>query len=350
MITIDGSIGEGGGQILRYSLALASVIGKPVRIINIRVKRKNPGLQPQHLTSVRAVSMMTDAEVEGAYRDSTELIFKPKSLKGGSYVFDVGTAGSVTLVLQSILPILPLLDSETHIEIRGGTDVPMSPPIDYVKYILLPLLKLFGCEIDVTLVRRGHYPKGGGIVKIISRPVRSLKPIDLIERGKIFRIGGRSHCVRLPSHVAERQAKAAEEFLENKGIDVPMNIELEHYEPNKDPHLGPGSGIVLYAVFEKSVLGSDSLGAKGKPAEAVGKEAAEKLYEEIRSNATVDKHAGDMILPLAVLAKGTTRYIVSRLTSHILTAIDIIKLVLDINVSVRPYGNNYLLEIPGIQI
>ncbi|MEM4502323.1 MAG: RNA 3'-terminal phosphate cyclase [Ignisphaera sp.] len=350
MITIDGSIGEGGGQILRYTLALASVIGKPVRIINIRAKRKNPGLQPQHLTSVKAISMMTNAEVEGAYINSMELIFKPRSLKGGSYVFDVGTAGSVTLVLQTILPILPLLDSETHIEIRGGTDVPMSPPIDYVKYVLLPLLKLFGCEIDINLVRRGHYPKGGGIVKITSRPIGSLKPIDLIERGRIINIGGKSHCVRLPSHVAERQAKAAEEFLINKGIDVPIRIELEYYEPNKDHHLGPGSGIVLYALFEKSIMGGDSLGAKGKHAEVVGREAAEKLYEEIKSGAAVDRYAGDMILPLAVLARGTTRYTVSKLTSHILTAIDVIKIILNINVSVKTYRNNYLLEIPGIQI
>lgn len=350
MIVIDGSMGEGGGQILRYSLALASVVKKTVKIVNIRAKRRNPGLQPQHLTSVKAIAEITNAEVEGMYKGSMELVFKPKSLRGGNYVFDIGTAGSVTLVLQTILPILPFLDREISIEIRGGTDVPMSPPIDYIKYVLLPILKLLGYSIEIEVLRRGHYPRGGGVIRLTSTPTYSIKPIELIDRGKMIRIRGKSHCVKLPKHVAERQAKAAEEFLHRKNINLPIDIELEYYEIDKDPHLGPGSGIVLYLENEKSVLGSDALGAKGKPAEEVGREAAEKLFNEIKSGAAIDKHAGDMILPLLALAKGVSRYTVTEVTLHMTTAIEVLKIMLGIETIIKKYNDVYLVEVRGKHI
>ncbi|MEM3980686.1 MAG: RNA 3'-terminal phosphate cyclase [Ignisphaera sp.] len=351
MLVIDGSIGEGGGQILRYALALASVVQKPVKIINIRAKRKNPGLQPQHLTSVKAVAAITSADVEGAYKGSMELIFRPKALRGGSYVFDVGTAGSVSLVLQSLLPILPFLDRKTSIEIRGGTDVPMSPPIDYIKYVLIPLLNMFGYKIEVEVVRRGHYPRGGGVVKIKTSPTHRLEAIDLVERGDIEFIGGRSHCVKLPSHVAERQAKAAKDYLLSRGINKPINIDIEYYEPNKDPHLGPGSGIVIYAKTTNSILGGDALGMKGKPAEEVGREAAEKLYTEVISGAAIDRHAGDMLVPLMSLAKGTSRVTVSAISLHLLTALEIIKIVLGVNVHIKEqYNKGYLVQLSGLGV
>lgn len=351
MITIDGSIGEGGGQILRYALALAAVLGKPIKIINIRAKRHNPGLQQQHLTCVKAIATMTNANIEGAYRGSMELVFKPKSLRGGNYVFDIGTAGSISLVLQSLLPILPFLDKRTEIEIRGGTDVPMSPPIDYIRCVLLPLIKYLGLELEVNVVRRGHYPRGGGMVRIVVEPTHILKNVDIIERGNLIKIGGISHCVKLPSHIAERQAKAAKEYIVSKNINVPIDIELEYYGPDKDPHLGPGSGIVLYLETEKSILGSDSLGAKEKPAEVVGKEAAEKLYKEIISGAAIDRHAGDMLIPLLALAKGTSRITVSDISLHTRTAIEIVKILLETQISIKSKiheDKQYMLEIKGI--
>uniref|UniRef100_A0A7C2ZBP8 RNA 3'-terminal phosphate cyclase n=1 Tax=Ignisphaera aggregans TaxID=334771 RepID=A0A7C2ZBP8_9CREN len=349
MLVIDGSMGEGGGQILRYSLSLSALLMKPVKIINIRAKRVKPGLQPQHLTSVRAVATLSNAEVKGDYKGSTELIFSPRKLKGGNYVFDVGTAGSVTLVLQSILAVLPFLGEKTSIEIRGGTDVPMSPPIDYVRYVLTPLLQLFGIKLSINLIRRGHYPRGGGIVKIVVEPSEYLEPIDIVERGEVSFIGGRSHCVKLPSHVALRQAHSAKQYLISKGVDKPIDIEVEYYDPSHDPHLGPGSGIVVYAKTENSILGGDALGAKGKPAETVGVEAAEKLYNELASGAAIDRHCGDMILPLMALAKGISRITVPELTSHIRTAIDVIRILTGVDVRVDKYKDkSYIIEVRGL--
>ncbi len=351
VLVIDGSFGEGGGQILRTALGLASVLRKPVKIVNIRAKRKNPGLQRQHLTCVRALAEITNARVEGAYLGSTELYFEPRTLRGGSYIFDIGTAGSVTLVLQALLPVLPFLPSTTTIEIRGGTDVPWSPPIDYVRYVLREFLKKFGMELEVELLRRGHYPRGGGIVRIRVDPPRRLRSVEIIDRGSVLEIGGRSHCVKLPKHVAERQARAAEEVL-RKELSVPINIELEYYEPSKDPHLGPGSGIVLYARCERSILGGDALGEKGKRAEIVGEEAARKLLAELRSGAALDKHMGDMVVAIASLACGTSSFSVSEMTMHSYTVIELVRKIAGVNIEVDngEIGKPFKMRIEGLCI
>ena len=348
MIVIDGSFGEGGGQILRMSIGIAAALGKPIRVVNIRAKRRNPGLQRQHLTAIRVLQAITDAEVHGLELGSKEVTFIPRTLRGGRYRFDIGTAGSVTLVLQALLPVIPFLPQDLELEIRGGTDVPWSPPIDFVRYVLVPHLRSMGYDVRIELVRRGHYPRGGGIVKIFSRPRHRIEPVELLERGPLKRIVGRSHCVRLPKHVAERQARAAEELLRKLG--VPIEIELEWYEPDKDPHLGPGSGIVLCAEFERSVMGADALGEKGKRAEVVGREAAERLLEEISSGAAVDRHVGDMLIPLASLACGVTRIRVSRLTMHAYTMIEIVRKIVDAQISAEPLeiDKPSTIEIRGV--
>jgi len=350
MLIIDGSIGEGGGQILRTALGLAAVLRKPIKVINIRAKRRNPGLQRQHLTGVKAIATITNAHVEGAYLGSTTLYFEPRELRCGEFVFDVGTAGSVTLVLQTLLPVLPYLPCRSIIEIRGGTDVPWSPPVDYMRYVFIPLARLCGTKIELELIRRGHYPRGGGIVKLYVEPTYSLNSIELIERGALKVIRGRSHCVKLPKHVAERQARAAYEYLYQR-LKIPIDIEIEFYDPSKDPHLGPGSGIVLYAITEKSILGADSLGARGKPAEHVGQEAAMKLVEELESNAAVDRHAADMLVPLMVLAKGKSIVVASKLTLHTATVIEIAKSIIPeiaVSVSTSELGKPVRIEVQGI--
>lgn len=343
MIVVDGSFGEGGGQILRTAIGLSAALGKPVKIVNIRARRSNPGLQHQHLTAVRALAQISSARVEGTYIGSTQLVFEPRGLRGGEYVFDVGTAGSVTLVLQALTPVLPFLDRESVIEIRGGTDVPWSPPVDYIKYVFIPIAKRLGLDMEIELIRRGHYPRGGGIIKVYVRPSKKLGAVELIERGSIKRVGGRSHCVKLPRHVAERQAKAARDSLSH--LSIPIDIELEFYEPGRDPHLGPGSGIVLYAEADKSILGADALGEKGKPAEAVGREAAAKLLEEIESGAALDSHMGDMIVSLACLANGVTRYTTSKLTLHTETVLKIAKDIAGCDYRVLDYGKAKLIEL-----
>ncbi len=319
-VVIDGSMGEGGGQILRTSVALAAVLGVRLRVYNIRAKRKNPGLQRQHMTAIKAVAALSNARVEGLRLGSTSIVFEPRGLRGGRFRFDIGTAGSVTLVLQAVLPVAAFAPEPVEIEIRGGTDVPWSPPVDYVRFVLRPLLEKFGYHFELEVRRRGHYPKGGGIVVFrVPEPPRRLEPVELVERGRVLAIAGLSHCVRLPRHVAERQARAAERLLREKFRDIPIHIDLEYYEPGRDPHLGPGSGIVVYAETERSVLGGDALGAKGKRAEVVGEEAARKLIEDLETGMALDRHASDMLIPFAALASGTSRLGGAKLTLHAYT-------------------------------
>jgi len=350
LIEIDGSVLEGGGQILRTTLALSALTGKPVRIYNIRAKRSNPGLQPQHLTSVKAVAELCNAKVEGAYKGSRELIFTPGKLRAGKFRFDIGTAGSISLVIQAILPVLVFAPGKCEVEITGGTDVHWSPPIDYVRYVLLPTLALMGVKAEVQVFRRGHYPRGGGHVKITVTPVDKLKPIDFVEFGRLVEIRGRSHCVKLPAHVAERQARAAKEYLKKHGIDVPIEIELETYPPDRDPHLGPGSGIVLYAKSDRGLLiGADAIGEKGKPAEEVGREAAEKLIQELTPGRAFDSHMGDMLIPYIALAEGRSRIGVSKITLHTVTNMYIVEKILGVKFRVEgEEGKPGIIEVEGI--
>ncbi len=319
VVLIDGSIGEGGGQILRTAISLSIILKKPVKIINIRAKRKNPGLQAQHLTSVKALAKLSNARVEGAYKGSTELLFIPKSIEGGTYNFNIGTAGSITLVMQATIPVMAFANSRTCIRIVGGTDVSWSPPIDYMRFVYKEILHRIGMNLEIRLLKRGHYPRGGGIVEYCVEPLSNyIRSINVVERGKVLSIRGLSHAVKLPKHVAERQAKAAREYIVSSGYVEPK-IDIEWYEPSRDRHLGPGSGIVLWAICENSILGGDSLGAKGKPAEKVGYEAASKLVEDLKTGMAFDRHMSDMILPLLVLAKGKSIIGGSMLTLHAYT-------------------------------
>lgn len=329
MLVIDGSFGEGGGQILRTAVALSAVTGADIRVVNIRAKRPEPGLKRQHLTGILAAAKMCDAVVEGASVGSTEIVFRPGSIRGGSYVFDVGTAGSVTLVLQTLLPIMAFADSPVSVEVRGGTDVPWSPPVDYLRYVIGPHLRELGYSFSVELVRRGHYPRGGGIVRVtVERPPRSFRPSSRVESGRLLRVEGVSHCVRLPRHVAERQAEAAASELAKRGFGVRVDVRTEWYEPSRDPHLGPGSGIVLWAVTERSILGADSLGERGKPAEVVGREAASKLLEDLSTGMAYDRHMADIVIPYLALAEGPSTVGVSRLTLHAYTNVWLVRSML----------------------
>ncbi len=335
VILIDGSFGEGGGQILRTSLTLSALALKPVKIVNIRAKRSNPGLRPQHLTAVKVIATLTDAEVKGAYVGSMELEFHPKTRRGGKFQFDIGTAGSISLVLQAAIPTMLYANEPVELTIRGGTDVSWSPPIDYMRYVFTHWLGLMGAKISIKVLRRGHYPRGGGLVKVRVEPVTKLKALNVLERGEVISIHGISHAVKLPKHVAVRQAKSAKDYLVDKRFDESkISIDLEFYEPSRDPHLGPGSGIVLWArTTNNCILGADSLGARGKPAERVGREAAEKLYEELLSNAALDSHMGDMIIPFLALAHGNSEVTISKLTMHTYTNIEIVKRILGAEVT-----------------
>lgn len=326
MIVIDGSYGEGGGQILRLSVALSCITGEDVKIVNIRAKRENPGLRPQHMTSIKAAEHICGAYTEGLNIGSTEIIFKPSTINPRNVLFDVGTAGSVTLVLQTILPILAFSERRVEMELRGGTDVPWSPPIDYVRYVMIPILSKMGYQVEIEVVRRGHYPKGGGLVKVrtLNNP-KTFKALNLLERGALKIVRGVSHCVRLPKDVALRQAESARNYLIGRGFREPIDISLEFYESGKDPHLGPGSGIVLWAEAEHSVLGGDALGARGKRAETVGIEAAEKLVRDLSYGVALDRHMSDNIMIYLALSDGPSAVAGAEYSMHAHTALWVLK-------------------------
>lgn len=348
-LRIDGSYGEGGGQILRTAVALSAITGMPIEVVNIRAKRPNPGLKRQHLTAIKAAAVMSGAEVEGLHLGSTRVVFRPTQVRAGSFAFDIGTAGSVTLLLQALLPIMAYAPGPVEVRVRGGTDVPWSPPIDYLRNVIAYYLTKFGYAPEIELVRRGHYPRGGGLVIArVRNPPRSLEPVRLVRRGDVAEVRGVSHCVRLPRHVAERQARAAEEELRRAGLRVPVKIDVEWYEPHRDPHLGPGSGIVIWAEAGESRIGGDSLGAKGKRAEVVGKEAARRMLRDLATGLALDTHMSDNAIPYAALAWGTSELGGAELTMHAYTNAWLVKKVLGIKLELKgSIGEPFLLRIEG---
>lgn len=313
MIEIDGSFGEGGGQILRGAVFLSCITKTPVRITKIRARRPKPGLQPQHLVGLEAAAAVSGSKLEGAVLGSCEVAFHPGEAEGGEFRFDIGTAGSTMLVVQELAPILSFARGGSRITIVGGTDVPWSPTVDYFRNVAIPAFRLMGMEIELELIRRGHYPKGGGEVILSVSPTKGLKPLRAVERGRAGEIRGISHCTNLPHHIAQRQAAAAERLLRREGHS---NIRVT-IEAGTNPKGGPGSGIVLWAGGEAGIrIGADALGARERRAEEVGEIAARNLIEELKPGMAIDSHLADMIIPLAALADGESRLGISKITKH----------------------------------
>ncbi|MHA2273487.1 MAG: RNA 3'-terminal phosphate cyclase, partial [Candidatus Hodarchaeales archaeon] len=326
-IEISGDLMEGGGQILRTSVTLAAITGKKVRVKRIRANRPNPGLRRQHITAILAAAALTSSNVKGLQVGSESFEYDPQKLEGGTFRYDVGTAGSVSLVIQTILPIALWAKEPTHVELTGGTDVKWSPPIDYLRFVYFPVLsKFLGAEIVLQLRQRGHYPKGGGNVVLEVFPLENRDyKIELRSSGSPSAISGISHCAKLPPHVAQRQAQSASQYLRNHGLEV-GEISIETYPRTADPHWGSGSGITIYSEMQEgAILGGDSIGERGKKAEIVGKQAAMNLLSAIESSAATDRHLGDMLLPFMVLSPHSSIFSVSEVTSHLLTNIEIVK-------------------------
>ena len=326
---------EGGGQIVRTSMALAALTGKDVRVSKIRDKRPNPGLQAQHVTAVKALASICNAETQGLFQGSRDLTFKPRSHVGGRFIFDVGTAGSIPLILQALMPSAAFAPDRVDFDLTGGTDVLWSPSIDYVRLVVLPVLQLMGYEATLNVLRRGHYPKGGGRVTMSIEPSRALRSIKLLEAGRWFGVEGISHCVKLPSHVAQRQASAAKQRLSSRGIGE-VNIAIETYPSDRDQHLAPGSGITLLMKSPSgAVIGADSIGERGKPAEVVGEEAANRLLLELEGMAPLDRHMGDILIPYMAVGEGRSEISVSEITMHTLTNIRVAEILTGVTFEVE---------------
>jgi RNA 3'-terminal phosphate cyclase (ATP) len=326
-VHIDGSHGEGGGQILRTSLALAAILERPLRVDRIRAGRKPPGLRPQHLKAVEALAEITGARTEGARIGSEILEFVPGEITSGRHRFDVGSAGALTLVLQGLLLPLCLARETSHLTLVGGTHVPWSPPYHYFSDVLLPTLKLMGISVRSEIDRWGWYPRGGGIVRVEVEPCAELMPISLCERGRLKRIVGLSVSSNLPDHVAKRQR---EEALKRLREELKIDAEIEAI--SGAPGNGPGSFIFLAAESEGAVAGFSSLGGRGKPAEKVAAEAVDLLRDYLISSGALDPHLADQIVPFIALAKGKSSFTTSRVTEHLLTNLWVVGRFLDVKI------------------
>ncbi|HJX05937.1 MAG TPA: RNA 3'-terminal phosphate cyclase [Candidatus Nanoarchaeia archaeon] len=349
IIELDGSHGEGGGAILRQALALSMLTGKAFKITNIRKGRCNPGLAAQHLACVEAAMNLCDAEVVGCYTGSTEVQFTPKEFKGGHHKIDIGTAGSITLLLQSLLLPSLFCGKRVSFQITGGTDVKWSQPFDYFKYVFLPQMNRYG-TVEANLFKRGYYPKGGGEVRVVINGNYTANGIPtsvlLLEQKKILQIRGVSHASLdlEQAKVAERQSESARMHLEK--LNVPFRVEHQYSKS-----LSTGSGITLWAVFGEDeidqrnpvILGADSLGERNKKtasdklagsenqgflkAEVVGKEAAENLIKAIESGAGVDAYLADQLVPFMALSGGLIK--TSKVTEHVKSNIYVAEKFLD---------------------
>jgi len=326
MLRIDGSVGEGGGQIIRTAIALAAITGKAVEITNIRANRPNPGLAAQHLHAVRAVERISGGSTEGLALRSTRLAFTPGKLTGFEGAIDIGTAGSITLLLQCLVPAALFADRTTKVRIRGGTDVRWSPPLEFYTHVFLPALRELGCELQLELKRRGYYPKGGGLVDLTVTPARRLKGRVLQTSEPAGAVKGVSHSCGLPAHVVARQARAATHVLKDAGYAAAILT-----EPEERGTWTTGSGITLWAGYKSG----SALGERGKRAELVGEEAARSILIELQAPSTVDVHLADQLVPYLALATGTSELRVREMTKHLETNLYITQQFLEVNFTVE---------------
>jgi RNA 3'-terminal phosphate cyclase (ATP) len=318
-LVIDGSYGEGGGQILRSSLSLSAITGRPVRIEKLRANRKNPGLAAQHLTSVRAAAMLCDAALTGAELGSKTLQFTPrKPVQAGDYVLDVaearegGSAGAVMLVLQTLLLPLALAKGASTVVLHGGTHVDMSPSYDYVHDVWLPMLVRMGANAELSLVRSGWYPVGRGEIRLRISGADELHPLHLEHRGSLQTITGRALVANLPAHISERMASHVRGLLQQAG----MAAEIEAVVMNA---VCPGAGLYLTAHYENCLAGFGAQGKRGKPAEQVAEEACAALLSHHRSGAALEQHLADQLILPTALCRGESVFSVERISPHLVT-------------------------------
>ena len=341
MIEIDGAHGEGGGQILRNAVALSSLFKKPIKIINIRANRPNPGIKPQHYIAIKIIEELTNAETEGLSIDSTSLVFKPGDFIGGKFKFDIGTAGSIPLVFQACILACFNSNEKVLINLKGGTDVKWAPSWDYFNQVFLKLIEKMNITIKTNLIRRGYYPKGGGEAEIIIETNKDIKPFNVIENQDFKSVKGIIHISNLPSYISKRMKHSTIKNLLKKNISASIDI------TEISDTLSPGTGITLWSQSKDTILGTTSIGERGKPAEEISQNATLNLLKEIESGATIDEYAFDQILPYLALAtkKNSSTCIVRKVSNHSLTNMWLIQKFLDVKFESKQIEDVVFFEI-----
>jgi len=345
VLEIDGSQKSGSGTILRLSIALAGIVNQPLHIFNIREKRPQPGLRPQHLEAVLTAAKICNAEVKGASLGSRELWFTSNRIEGGEIHAEIGTAGSIPMLLLTVLPLCVFAQTPVCLHVtKGGTDVRNAPTINYLKHVLLPMLTRMGLETSLIIEKYGYYPKGMGEITLTVQPSKRLNPIRIEKFGTIKELRGLSVCTFLADRkVAERQAKTANELLKTRGYEATIQVVNDMSNP-----LQKGSSLVLWAKTDTgALLGGDAIGELGKPSEVVGREAAENLLREVESLVTVDVHLADMLVPYVALAQEESVYLSRVITEHLDTNIWLAQEILGVEFMVTKVGNLYRIEKKG---
>ncbi|MCX7894975.1 MAG: RNA 3'-terminal phosphate cyclase [Thermoanaerobaculum sp.] len=337
MILVDGSLGEGGGQVLRTALALSLATGEPFRIQRIRARRPRPGLGRQHLTAVQAAAEVGEAEVEGAALGSTTLTFRPRRLRGGDFSWEVGTAGSVGLVLQAVLPALLVASHASRLKLSGGTHNPQAPPYEFLSLVLFPFLRRMGVAVEGKLEAYGFYPAGGGRVQVEVRPADKLLPVVAEQRGEVRRCSALALLARLPRKVGERELAVVRREL---GWEEGAVVEVE------SP--GPGNALLLMVEGEEFAEVVTGFGTKGVPAEQVAEGACDAMGRFLAASVPVGEHLADQLLvPLALAGGGRFRTL--PLSLHTRTVIEVVRafLPVEVMVSAHPDGSEVVELVTG---
>jgi len=342
MIEIDGSMHSGSGTLLRYAVALATLVGEPLHMTRIRAKREKPGLMPQHLQAVRACCSLSDGELEGAELKSLEIFYRPgKSLRGGNFQWDIGTAGSTTMLAFTLIPLALFAQHPCRFSITGGLFQDNAPSAFHMQRVLIPLLQKMGAEARLEILRPGYVPKGHGHLVLEVRPLEGhLNPLRMVEQGEVREISG----ISLASHlekgrVSERMANQCQKLLEEQGYPVRMETLRDKTALQK------GAALFLRAETETGcLLGADQAGKPGRRSEAIAEFVVHSLLEDLRTKATTDRHLADQLILFAALANGTTEYLIPRVVEHIESNLWLGEKIL--GAKVRVEGNH--LRIEGI--
>jgi RNA 3'-terminal phosphate cyclase (ATP) len=339
MIEIDGAYGEGGGQILRSALTLSVITKTPIKIYNIRAKRENPGLQPQHLAAVNAAAQISQAEISGAQKGSLSLEFYPHQIIPGEYHFAVGTAGSATLVLQTVLMPLVLAGSQSSLVIEGGTHNPLAPPYDFIANTYLPLINKLGAGVKTKLDRYGFYPSGGGKIRVVISPTQFGGNLEIIDTRHLISIRAVSIVANLPDHIAERELKVLKRQLE---ID-PEKCEIQRVKSNSTANVA--MVFVEYAELTTVFIGFGKLGVR---AEQVANNLAKEVRDYLDNGAPVNEYLADqLLLPMALAGKG--KFVTCGISEHTKTNIWLIKQFLPVEIRIEPFDDrSFLVTIEKI--
>lgn len=327
---------------LRSAITLSALTGKGVKITNIRKGKKEakPGLRPQHMTVIDVIGSFCNAEILGLKENSLEVEFRPWQIIARDRKIDIGTAGSASLLIQALLPVLIFSGKEVNIQIKGGTDVAWSPTINYLKFVFLPMLRKMGVQAGIEITRHGFYPKGGGEVKLTTFPVKKIKPINGIERGDFVGMHIEALVGKYPKEYAERIAKAALGVFE---YDVPKEkVSIGLKADNTEDY---GASLLCFATFKNTIIGLDALSERGLEPEKFGIKVAEDFYSLLNTNAVIDRFLADQLLLYMALADGLSQIKVEEITEHCLTNIHVIEKMLPVNFQIDK--QNKIISVEG---